>query len=63
MRPMWMRRLLSAVIVVVLAAATALLDIEGYAAFFAVGVTVFVAMFAGIAVEPWLNNHRHRSHG
>lgn len=62
MRPMWMRRLLSATIVVVLAAVTALLDIEGYAAFLAFGATVFVAMLAGIAAEPWLNGRRHRSH-
>jgi hypothetical protein len=63
MRPMWMRRLLSAVIVAILTAATALLDIEGLAAYFAFGATVLVAMLAGIAAEPWLKQRWHRSHG
>ena len=61
MRPMWIRRLLSAIATAVLAAILAVLDIEGYALLLAFGFAVLIAMLAGFAGEAWLKGHRRRS--
>jgi peptidoglycan/LPS O-acetylase OafA/YrhL len=59
MRPMWIRRLLSAIVAAILAAAMAVLDLDGYLLLFAFSLAVLIAMLAGLAGEAWLKD-RHR---
>jgi hypothetical protein len=51
MRSMWERRLLSALIVIGLAALGAMLDIRGYAVFAYLGASVFLAMILGVLFQ------------
>jgi uncharacterized membrane protein YdbT with pleckstrin-like domain len=61
MSDMWERRLLSALIVVVLTAFASRLDLQGYAFFVMVAVVVPVAMLGGAAAAEWLQGRRHRA--
>ncbi len=63
MRAMWERRLLSATVTVLLAAAVAWFGVEGHAVFLAIALIVPVSMLAGFGAEAWINGRRHRSLG
>jgi hypothetical protein len=58
MGTMWERRLLTALIVIGLAAVGAVLDIRGFGVFVYLGASVFLAMILGFAFEAWLQTRQ-----